>query len=50
MQQFGLQVRYMADDEFSLGVRMMGALVFVPPNDVIDSFDKMARDIRNEYG
>ena len=50
MQQFGLQVRYMADDEFSLRVRMIGALAFVPPNDVIDSFDNLAQDIRNEYG
>ena len=40
----------MADDEFSLRVRMIGALAFVPPNDVIDSFDNLAQDIRDEYG
>ena len=50
MQQFGLQVRYMADDEFSLRVRMIGALALVPPNNVIDSFDNLAQDIRNDYG
>ena len=50
MQDFGLQIRYMADEEFALTIRMLAALAFVPPNDVIDSFDILADYSRNGYG
>ena len=39
VQDFGLQIRYMADEEFALTIRMLAALAFVPPNDVIDLFN-----------
>ena len=29
----------MADEEFALTIRMLTALAFVQPNDIIDSFD-----------
>ena len=50
MQDLGLQIRYMADEEFALTIRMLAALAFVPPNDVIDSFDTLADYSRNSYG
>ena len=50
MQDFGLQIRYMADEEFALTIRMFAALAFVPPNDVIDLFDTLADYSRNGYG
>ena len=50
MLDFGLQIRYMADEEFALTIRMLAALAFVPPNDVIDSFDTLADYSRNRYG
>ena len=50
MLDFGLQIRYMADEEFALTIRMLAALAFVPPNDVIDSFDTLADYSRNGYG
>ena len=40
----------MADEEFALTIRMLAALAFVPPNDVIDSFDTLADYSRNGYG
>ena len=40
----------MADEEFALTIRMLAALTFVPPNDVIDSFDTLADYSRNGYG
>ena len=50
MQDFGLQIRYTADEEFALTIRMLAALAFVPPNDVIDSFETLADYSRNGYG
>ena len=50
MQDFGLQMRRMADEEFAMTIRMLAALAFVPPNDVIDSFDTLADYSRNGYG
>ena len=40
----------MADEEFALTIPMLAALAFVPPNDVIDSFDTLADYCRNGYG
>ena len=39
----------MADEEFALPIRMLTALAFVSPNDVIDSFDALADYSRNCY-
>ena len=50
MQDFGLQIRYMADEEFALTIRMFAALAFVPPNDVIDLFDTLANYIEMVTG
>ena len=49
MQDFGLQIRYMVDEELALTITMLAALVFVPPNDIIDSFDTLADYRRNGY-
>ena len=40
----------MADGQFALTIPMLAALAFVPPNDVIDSFDTLADYSRNGYG
>ena len=48
MQDFGLQIRYMADEEFALTIGMFAALTFVPPNGIIDSIDKLADYCRND--
>ena len=50
MQDFSLQVRCMANEEFSLTICMLAALAFVPTNDAIDSFDTLADYSRNGYG
>ena len=50
MQDFGLQITYMADEEFALTIRMSAALAFVPSNDVIDLFDIPTDYSRNGYG
>ena len=39
----------MANEEFALAIRMLAALAFVPPNDVIDSFETLADYSRNGY-
>ena len=38
VQQYGLQVEYSQNEEFALVVRMMSALAFCPPADVVDSW------------
>ena len=40
----------MADEEFAQTTRMLAALAFFPPNDVIDSFDTLADYSKNGYG
>ena len=40
----------MADEEFAMTISMLAVLAFVPPNDVIDSFDTLADYSRNGYG
>ena len=50
VQQFGLQERYRNDQEFALHMRMFGALAFVPPDDVIESFTLLSDRIQMEYG
>ena len=41
IQRAGLQERYMNDPEFGLQLRMVAALAFVPPQDVVNSFDEL---------
>ena len=50
IQQSALQERYINDPEFSLHLRMISALAFVPPNNVQNSFDQLVALIHNQYG
>ena len=50
IQQSGLQERYINYSEFALHLRMVRALVFLPLNDVQNSFDQLAALIRDQYG
>ena len=50
IQQSGLQERYINDSEFALHLRMIRALVFLPLNDVQNSFDQLAALICDQYG
>ena len=50
IQNNGLQERYVEDAEFALHMRMVAALAFVPPQDVIASFDLLRDQIRLTYG
>lgn len=49
VQEFGMQPRYLVDEEFALCARMLAALAFVPPNDVIFSFDLLSDHCRNNF-
>ena len=49
IQAFGLQEQYKADPEFSLHLRMVAAVAFAPPDDVIDVFERLCEVIRNTY-
>ena len=42
MQDVGLQIRYLADEEFALTTRMLADLAFFSLNEDIDSFDTLA--------
>ena len=50
IQSLGLQVQYNNDQEFALHLRMIPALAFIPPNDVVDAFERLTDLIRNQYG
>ena len=41
-----LQKRYVEDTEFALHMRMVASLAFLPPQDVIASFDLLRDQIR----
>ena len=41
IQRVALQERYMKDPQFGLQLRMIAALVFVPPQDVVNYFDEL---------
>ena len=45
IQSSGLQAHYVNDDEFSIHLRMIAALAFVPPFDVEDAFEELALEI-----
>ena len=49
VHEFGLQIRYMAYEEFALTIHMLGALALAPPNGVIDLFDTLADYSKNNY-
>ena len=42
--------KWAREEEFALTIRMLAALAFVPPNDIIDSFDTLENNSRNGYG
>ena len=39
----------MNDPQFGLQLRMIAALAFVPPQDVVNSFGELCVVIRNQY-
>ena len=49
IQNLGLQNHYQDDENFALWLRMLSALVFVPPNDVIRYFELLIDEIRNNF-
>ena len=49
VQRAGLQQRYQNDDEFSLHVRMIMALAFVPIADLENAYDALFLEIRNNF-
>jgi hypothetical protein len=50
IKTLGMQVRYNTDQEFALHLRMISAIAFLPPNNVIDGFEVLCDAIRNHYG
>ena len=50
LQSVGLQERYIADQEFATHLRMIPALAFLPPQHVIDVFERLSDHIRQTYG
>lgn len=49
IQANGYQQRYMEDAEFALKSRMVCALAFLPPDDVVEGFEQLCRVIRGVY-
>ena len=49
IQEYGLKERYINDQVFSLHIRMVADLAFIPPNDVIAAFDELCDMMRNDY-
>lgn len=49
IQQFGYQQRYNDDQEFALHTRMICAVAFLPPDDVVEGFEQLADLIRETY-
>ena len=49
IQNLGLQNHYQDDENFALWLRMLSALAFVPPNDVIRYFELLIDEIRNNF-
>ena len=45
-----LQDRYNNDEVFALNLRMISAIAFVPPDDVIESFDILTDELRSQFG
>jgi hypothetical protein len=49
IQAAGLQERYRTNEEFALHLRMIAALAFVPPDDLVEFFDELCDTIRGTY-
>ena len=49
IQHLGLQQRYNDDQEFSLHLRMLCDLAFLPPDDVVQGFEDLTDHIRINY-
>ena len=49
VQRAGLQQRYEDDAEFSIFVRMIMALAFIPLADLDTAFDELFNEIRNNF-
>ena len=49
VQEYGLQARYLADNNFSLHIRMIAPLAFASAY-VVKLFDDLAQLIRNVFG
>jgi len=49
IQRHGLQVQYGADEELGLHLRMLSALAFLPPQDVVEGFDTLCAEIRGRF-
>ena len=49
VQNLGLAQRYNHEEEFTLHLRMISALAFLPPEDVIDGFEELSDTIRELY-
>jgi len=47
IQRVGLQQCYNNDDEFTNTLRMLAALAFVPPQNVIEAFEELCNHITN---
>ena len=50
VQSTGLAERYLEDNEFALNLRMIPALAFIPPQDVIQAFEILSEHLRETYG
>lgn len=50
IQSIGLQDHYNNDAEFALHLRMICALAFLPPDDVINVFERLTDLIQDQYG
>ena len=49
VQHSGLQQRYSEDQEFALHTRMLSAVAFMPPDNVIAGFEELSDMIRDTY-
>ena len=49
IQRLGHQVRYVEESEFGLCLRMLSALAFLPPQNVISGFEELCDDVRTNY-
>ena len=50
LQNIGLQVKYVEQPEFALQLRMLTALAFLPPQDVVRGFAAICNNIRRNFG
>ena len=50
VQNAGLQVRYVEEPELALQLRMLTALAFLPPQDVVRGFVAVCIEIRTNFG